>query len=416
MVLPNHAALEPIYSLTEAEVPLQRWLHVVSHLDPKFGGLSAVVPELAAAVTRTGHLSTSLAAFCAPGEHIPVAAENPAFADLVVSRWPLSRKQWFTDTRLRQRFLDEVGRNDGIHLHGLWEQSTLSGARSALVRNKPYVVSAHGMLDPWALRNKGLKKQIYSALAERKNLSAASCLHALTRAEALDYRRYGTRRPIAIIPNGVEVPPLVNGDQFYAQYSALRGRRIILFLGRIHFKKGLDLLVKAWREVAATAPEAHLVLAGPDSEDTQRGIAKQIAELAIGDRVTFTGMLAGPMKWSALAAAECFVLPSYSEGLSVSTLEAMALGLPVIVSDHCNLPDVPEYGAGWQIEAQVPPLVRALRECLENSPQQNAEIGAKGKKLVVDRYTWSAVGAQMQDLYSSILGGTVPTTFELQAA
>ena len=422
MALPHHASADlydptvPTPSEMEAAAASQRWLHVVSHLDPKFGGLSAVVPELAAAVSHAGRLSASLGAFCDPAEHIPTPAENPAFTGLPVSRWPMGRRQWLTDASLRHRFLDVVDQVDGLHLHGLWEQSTLAGARSARSRNRPYIVSAHGMLEPWALRNKSLKKHIYSALAERNNLGRSACLHALTRAEAEDYRRYGTQRPIAVIPNGVHVPRSVDGDQFYVQYSALKGRRIFLFLGRIHFKKGLDVLVQAWKQIAAYSADAHLVLAGPNSEGTQPAIERQIEELGIVDRVTFTGMLKGSMKWNALAAAECFVLPSYSEGLSVSTLEAMALGLPVIVSDHCNLPEVSEFGAGWQIRAEVDPLVRALQECLENSPQQNASIGERGAGLVADRYTWAAVGAQMEDLYGSILGGVLPTKFELQAA
>ena len=391
-----------------------RWLSVVSHLDPQYGGLSAVVPELSSALNRSGLISSGLAAFCAPDEEIPSGLAGSALDGLEVSRWPMGRRQWITDRSLREQFLRAVDAADGVHLHGLWEQSTAVGARSARARRKPYIVSAHGMLERWALQNKRFKKQIYSTLMERGNLRRSACLHALTRAEADDYRRYGTQVPIAVIPNGVQVPPTVKGDLFFAQYPALEGKRMVLFLGRIHFKKGLDLLVKAWKQLASQWPDAQLVLAGPDSEGTRSQVEALLDELDLADRVSFTGMLDGAMKWSALAAAECFVLPSYSEGLSVSTLEAMGLGLPVIITDHCNLPEVSQFEAGWVIQSDVAQLTSALRECLGNSPEQNRRIGSNGRDLVRDRYTWTAVGAQMAELYTWVLGGPTPTSFEVR--
>lgn len=410
--LPVH----PLAASSPCRAPFGHWIDVVSHLDPKYGGLSAVVPELSAAINRSGLFSTELAAFCAPDELTPSPASNPAFEGLPVTRWPLSRKPWFTDRKLRNRFLKTVEAADGVHLHGLWEQSTLAGARSARSLHKPYIVSAHGMLERWALENKKRKKQIYSAIAERSNLQGAACLHALTRAEADDYRRYGTRNPIAIIPNGVDVPASVTRTLFYEQYPALMGKRLVLFLGRIHFKKGLNLLVQAWKQVASQWPEAHLVLAGPDSEQTRPVVDRLIQDLEIDDRVSFTGMLQSSMKWSALSSAECFVLPSFSEGLSVSTLEAMGIGLPVIITERCNLPEVREFQAGWQIQSDVEQLTSALQECLSNTPEQNRQIGNNGRKLVADRFTWAAVGTQMTDLYRSVLDGSTPTSFELQTA
>ncbi len=389
--------------------PGGKWLSVVTHLDPRYGGLSAVVPQLSAAVASKGCISMSLAAFCAPGE-----LYSPAnFADLTLTEWPAGRTAWLRDRSLLARFRHLCKATDGLHVHGLWEQSTLVAARSARARRVPYVISAHGMLEPWALRNKRLKKLIYAALIERVNLNGAGCLHALTHAEAREYRSFGCTAPIAVIPNGVRIPERVSEEKFLAQHPSLKGKRVVLFLGRIHFKKGLDLLIRAWKRISLRWPDAHLVLAGPDCEGTRAKITAIIEAEGIRESVLFTGMLRDDLKWSALAAAECFVLPSYSEGLSVSVLEAMGLGLPVIVSDHCNIPEVAELEAGWVVSADVPAVEHALEALLENAPQTNAAIGARGQDFIRQHYNWSVVADQMSEVYTWLLGGTIPVSVDL---
>ena len=390
----------------------RRWLSVVTHLDPRYGGLSAVVPQLSTAVAAQGRVSVALAAFCTPGELY--SAEN--FAQLTLTEWPASRAAWLRDRALLARFRTLLAQADGVHIHGLWEQSTLVAARGARQQRIPYILSAHGMLEPWALRNKQLKKTLYSAFFERSNLEGAGCLHALTRAEAQDYRSYGCTAPIAIIPNGVRIPATISSEAFFTHFPALRGKRIVLFLGRIHFKKGLDLLLRAWKKISARWPQTHLVLAGPDFEGTRARMTALVEQEALGESVLFTGMLRDDLKWSALAAAEGFVLPSFSEGLSVSVLEAMGVGLPVIVSEQCNLPEVADLEAGWVIPAAAGPLKQALEALLENSPQTNAAIGARGRDFVRRRYTWSVVARQMDEIYDWVQGGPTPVDVDLLPA
>ena len=386
-----------------------RWMQVVSHLDPKYGGLSAAVPELASALTEYSGHTASLACFCAPDE----TAGSTRHPELTISRWPLGRMEWIRNRSVVQHFIAAVSGSDGVHIHGIWEQSTAVACRTARGLQKPYILSAHGMLDPWALRNKRLKKVIYAALTERANVRGAACLHALTRSEARDYRAFGAAAPIAIIPNGVSVPQNLSSDAFFEQFPALRGKRIVLFLSRIHFKKGLDLLVEAWRTVAQTFPDAHLVLAGPDFEGTRAKIETLVAGHQLTQSVTFTGMLGGDLKWSALAAAHCFVLPSYSEGLSVATLEAMGCGVPVVITEQCNLPEVSTFGAGWVIPPDAQRLRHSLDECLENTAEANRRIGERGRALVQERYSWPMIAQQMAEVYDWVLGGPVPQTVDL---
>ncbi len=385
------------------------WVEVVSHLDPKYGGLSAAVPNLSRAVAAASERSVAVAGFCLPNEqYVPEGHSDVRFEHL-----PLSRLEWLKRRRHVSRFRQLVAKAAGIHVHGLWQQSSAVTGPVAREFGLPYVMSAHGMLESWAMANKRWKKALYMSVSEGANLRGAACLHALTRAEAADYRRLQLRNPVAIIPNGVSVPSHTSANLFLDAFPALRGKQIVLFLGRVHFKKGLDLLCRAWERMSHHG-EAHLVIAGPDFENTQARIEELIDSLNIGRSVTFTGMLGGEMKWSALAASQVFVLPSYSEGLSVSVLEAMGAARPVIITEACNLPEVAEHDCGWVIPAQVAPLQAALSEVLNWTTCHLQTTGSNGKRLVEDRFSWPVVGRQMNSLYRWLEGGRIPTDVEMQ--
>ncbi len=370
-------------------------LNVTEHADPSYGGIASSVPALARAMAASGRYRCQNVAFCEPWEH----------AEPGTCRLPVGRLDWMSDRSARLAFDGLVAAADVVHVHGLWRQHSFSACRTAERHGKPYVVSAHGMLEPWALRNKRWKKLLYGALVEKRNLRHASCLRALTRREALDYQAYGMRGPIAIVPNGVDAPPSKSPDPFLSAYPALRGRRLVLFLGRVHYKKGLDVLCRAW---AATprAPHDHLVIAGPDFEGTQ-------ANLEIGSDVTFTGLLGPELRWSALAAAHVFVLPSYSEGLSMAVLEALAAGVPVIASPACNLPEIRERGCGWVVEPAVQPVARALAEALEITPAERAHLGSNGSALAAESFSWPRVAARVARVYDWMLGGPAPSEVEV---
>jgi glycosyltransferase involved in cell wall biosynthesis len=320
---------------------------------------------------------------------------------------------WLSSRLVKTQFLKQMKDVDGIHIHGLWEQSTTAAVHAARSHHKPYILSAHGMLDSWALKNKRLKKAIYAALVERRHVNGASCLHALTLAEALDYRRFGSTGPIAVIPNGVDIPEAANSEALFLRFPSLRGKRIVLFLGRIHFKKGLDILIESWVTIAKRWPEAQLVLAGPDFEGTRARVEALIEERGLTERVLFTGMLRDELKWSALQSAECFILPSYSEGLSVSTLEAMGVGCPVIITEQCNLPDVARLEAGWVIKSNADQITSSLNECLGNSQLINRQIGEQGRALIQKKYNWPSVARQMSQVYRWVQGGAIPDSIEI---
>ena len=384
------------------------WLQVVSHLDTRFGGIAALLPMFCAAAEKEGARSP-VAGFCDSTEK-----ENA----LGLPHWdvvcvPSSRLRWTLDPRQRGQLKELIRKSDGAHIHGIWETHCAVGASIAHDCRRPYIVSAHGMLERWALQAKRLKKAVYATLIETNNLRRAKCLRALTTAEVADYRRIGLTNPIAVVPNGIAVPDGVSADLFNEAFPKLAGKRIVLFLGRLHAKKGLTMLVRAWAKSGALFDDAHLVIAGPDFDRTQPDLEALVQELGINHQVTFTGMLTGPMKWSALAAASCFVLPSFSEGFSVAVLEAIGMGRPVIVTSGCNIPEVAEVRCGWVVQPDQRAIEIALEEALRLPASEMRDMGERGKLLVASRFTWPVVGRQMAEVYRWVLGGPRPWSVEL---
>jgi glycosyltransferase involved in cell wall biosynthesis len=371
--------------------------------------MSVSVPALAKATVATRRYAATVVGFCRKTEK----SDFPTTEDFLIVRLPLDTFRPFGDIAVRLRLRPLISHVDVIHIHGIWRAYSAAGGSLAAHGRKPFVVSAHGMLDRWALGNKHWKKAVYSALVERPNLRRAACLRALTRTEVEDYRSFGLRNPIAIIPNGVDVPPQLSPDRFLELHPELKGRRIVLFLSRIHYKKGVDLLARAWAAVAPAFRDAHLLYVGPDFENTLSGLRRLVESLGIASRVTFVGMLAGEQKWSAMAAASVFVLPSHSEGFSIATLEALGAARPVIITHQCSFPDVAGAFCGWTINPNTAELESALSDALSRTEADLAWMGENGRRLVDARYTWPVIGSQMSDVYDWVLGGSKPASVEV---
>jgi glycosyltransferase involved in cell wall biosynthesis len=370
-------------------------VEVLSHADPRFGGIVSSARSLTSALYDLGTLKVTVAVF---------SREKPPSNDRPVEVLRVNP------------FSFPIGgnrpRTDVIHLHGLWEPHMIHA--TAWGRTIPLVVSAHGMLDAWALSHKKFKKACFSALIQRPRLGRAVCLRALTDAEAAQYRSYGLRQSLAVIPNGVDLPDGLSAERFYDLCPEARHRRIVLFLGRLHHKKGIDLLCRAWSSVVRTCPDAFLVLAGPECGDTP--VRAMVDELGLRASVKLTGMLDADQKLSALAAASWFILPSRSEGLSMAVLEALAAGVPVIISPACNLPRITESGCGLAVTPTVAGVVSALTQAVSASEVERSGMAARGRSVVEREYTWSRVAAMMRDVYHYSVGGPKPSTCEFVAA
>lgn len=383
-------------------------MQVLSHLSARYGGIASSVPGFARATESESRYACPIIGFCDREELDGIPEEQRAGINI----FPPQRLRWMMDVRLQRRLSEAVLGVDGVHIHGIWETHCMMAARTARARKRPYIISAHGMLEQWALQNKRLKKALYAALVELRAMKSAACLRALSMDEVEDYRRLGLTNPIAVIPGAVSAPPDVSPGLFRSRCRWLDGKRIVLFLGRIHPKKGLHLLLKAWARVVP-AEDAHLVIAGPDSEGTRARLERLAEDLKIQHSVTFTGMLNGESKWSALAAASLFVLPSYSEGFSIAVLEALAAGIPVLVTTSCHIPEVAEHGCGWVSKPTLASLEQALREFFETSTRKAAELSRNSRELARRRFHLSIVGSQMAQVYDWLQTGRRPAAVEI---
>jgi glycosyltransferase involved in cell wall biosynthesis len=263
------------------------------------------------------------------------------------------------------------------------------------------------MAEPWALRQKALKKRLYTALVEGKNLRRASCLHALSRPEIGHLRALAPRTPIGFVPNGVDLGPfehLPARAELEAEFPELVGKFVLLFLGRLHLKKGLDLLAAALAALGADHPELHVLLAGPDDGALTPFLAR-VEHAGQARRVTCLGHVAGERARRAWGAADAFVLPSYSEGFSMAILEALAARLPVVVTTSCHFPELAAADGGIVVAPTAEAVTRGLRDLLERSPAERSDLGRRGRVLVERQYTWDRQARRLADIYRWVAGG-----------
>ncbi len=285
-----------------------------------------------------------------------------------------------------------------LHIHGIWMYPSVVALRWSHGK-RPYVVSPHGLLRPWALRNSRWKKRIATVLYENTHLRRAACLHALNVAEAEAFREYGLKNPICIIPNGTNL-------RHDAIRSDVRQGRSILYLGRFHPSKGLRSLIEAWRAVCKEAEAAgwRLTVAGWD-QNRHRAELEQLADqLQIRASITFLGPQFDADKDRCLAAASAFILPSQSEGLPISILEAWSWQIPVLMTHQCNLPEGAEARAAIMMDPEADSIAAALRCFFSMTDAERDAMGMNGRSLVEKRFQWQRIGETMTQVYDWILG------------
>ncbi len=302
---------------------------------------------------------------------------------------------------------DAVSGCDLLHIHGLWNIPATLAAQDARKRGIPYVITTHGMLDRWSLAKSRSKKTVFSLLFERKNLAHAAGLHFLNVEEMEEARDYGLTAPCFIVPNGVRADQFASlppRSAFEVHYPQCRGKILALFLGRLHPKKGFDLLLPAITRAAAVVPELHLLIAGPDEGGYKNVLLEMVPRNNLGERVTFTGMVQGNTKLEALGAADLFVLPSHQEGDSIAVKEAMASGLPVIITSACHFPEVMAFNAGLVVRPCEGELCNALKS-LATRPDERKRMGDNAARLIADRYTWTKITERLVQVYDDVVAG-----------
>ena len=342
-------------------------------------------------------------------EDIP--RREPPLDELVVANAAFGPRQLAWSPTLRQSTRRAIETCDLVHIHGMWSAPCHAAAREASKRGTPYVVSPHGMLDPWALRHRRWRKRLAGLLVERQFVARSSCIHALVESEYRDVRRYGGKGSVAIVPNGIDLAPFDREDHFdgaLARWPRLANRRVALFLSRVHPKKGLPVLLEAWAKTVPRRSEWMLVIAGPGENGHEREVQQIVERLGISREVMLTGPVYGDDKVRLLRRADFFVLPSHSEGFSVAVLEALACRLPVLITPRCNFPDVDRASAGLTVSASVPELRGGLEALMDSQSEELVEMGRRGRMLVERKYTWRRVVGQLNAVYRWLVAGGSP--------
>jgi len=386
-----------------------RILHVIASLAPRYGGPSQVCVELCQELARAGeHVSIYTTNLDGPGT-LDVPCQVPVWVNGVEVRYfPVqSPRRYALSLPMARALRWTIPEQDLVHNHSLYFFPTTVSAHLCRRAGVPYVVRPHGTLDPYHFRHHRGRKWVYERLFEWRNLNRAAAIHFTTREEQELTRPLGLTAPGVVVSPGVHAERYQDGDRtgaaFRDEWPKTRGRRIVLFLGRLTEKKGLDLLVAAFGQLARQREDVHLVLAGPDNDGYGRTVRRWLEAERILDRSTFTGMLLGSRKHAALRAADLFALPSYTENFGVAVVEAMASGLPIVISNRVNIwREVADAGAGLVVNCDVGEVARAMASVLSD-PAARTTMGERARRLVAERFTWPAAGKRMVEVYREIV-------------
>jgi poly(glycerol-phosphate) alpha-glucosyltransferase len=392
--------------------------HLTASVSRKAGGLFDAVLRLAQSEQQLGAM---VKAFGLRDENTD--ADLPAWSPVPVAAFPPG---WPNGIGRAPGFFAELEAfaPDICHTHGLWLYPSIAVKNYGRKTKRPYVISPHGMLDPWALKNSPWKKRIARLFFEEAHWRGARYFRALCESEANSIRRLGFKTNIVVIPNGIDLPSGVMPAAPPWKNFVAPEKKVLLFLSRIHPKKGLVNLIKAWAALrtphsALRTSEWVLVIAGweqggHEAELKQLCIERNIAFADIREpssilhsppSVLFLGPQFNAAKTACYHHCDAFVLPSFSEGLPMVVLEAWANAKPALMTPECNLPEGFQAGAALKIEPDETSLAAGLQNLFAMSAADRAAMGGRARELVVTRFTWSQVGRQMRAVHEWILGG-----------
>ena len=289
---------------------------------------------------------------------------------------------------------------DLIHIHALWSPLLHKVSKWAQKNKVPIVWSPHGMLTPWAMHNKWLKKQVAWWLFQKCDLACVNLIHATAQSEVEDIRRMGLNNKQIIVPLGVKI------DNSVKRVVHDDGKRVLLFVSRVQKKKGLLNLIQAWEQLSYEIKNGWKVrIVGPDEDNHTAELMKICIEMGIQKEFEFVGPRYGDELKQEYASADLFVLPTYSENFGSVVIEALAQGVPVICTKGAPWEELETSKCGWWIDIGVEPLMRGLKESMLVDDVTRLSMGAKGRQLIEEKYTWNAVVNTMLKGYEEVLNG-----------
>lgn len=378
---------------------------------PEYGGPAKLVPELARAQSELGHDVWIYTTDAAHSGRLEVPTEIPLMISggVKLCYFPVSWRTWMYAPLMNRAIEEKVKEFDIVHVHGLYFFDAVAIYRQAVRGHIPFVIAPHGALAP-VLRRKGwLKKWFYHRLFTRRQLEKAEFIHFTTKEEReLVNSSWNLQTESAILANGLflsEYDVASVNRSFRSTWAIDESDFLFLFLGRIHVKKGLDLLAKAFGSIARRGYRVHLAIVGPNhSKHDALQVRQWLEDEQVSDRITFTGMLTGEDKLAAFKGSDFFVLPSYSENFGIAVAEAMACNVPVIVSDKVPISrEIADAGAGHVVSCDVEALTSAMLCALKTDKNQRTQMGQNGRQLVADKYSWQQIGRDSIKLYAKAL-------------
>jgi glycosyltransferase involved in cell wall biosynthesis len=372
-------------------------LHTVSDLHPDSGGPTRTVTSLVHHLSKAEDISATLVTQKLKGDEIYTGELNPSRVVVAASAFPISIRAGFP-FRTKLSGLISDARPSIIHDHGIWLPTNHAVAKLAARQRVLRVVHVRGMLEPWALSYHSFKKRLAWSLYQKKDLESVALFFATSQAEADNIRNLGFNQPIAILPNGVDLPAIDVQTRFL---PASGRQRNAVFMSRIHPKKGLLELVNAWGQVRPAGWT--LILAGPDEGGYLKEIIACVQKLGLGGAVAYRGVVEGETKTELLKRADLFILPSFSENFGVVVAEALAYGVPAISTLGTPWKGLVENKCGWWVAAEANALAGALCEAIAMSDHERYEMGSRGRQYA-RQFDWGQISRETADVYRWLLG------------
>lgn len=387
-----------------------RLLHVTPYYEPAhvYGGPTYSVPLLCKAVAQEGIDVTVITTDANGDTSLDVPLATPLTCDgVTVLYFPRTLPRGsFRSPALGRACRSLLASHDIVHVTGAWTYPSWTASRASRRAGKPYVVSPRGMLMPWELQHKGWKKRPYFRLSEYPRLRESAGIHCTSPEELRAMQDLGLQETAFLVPNPLDLGAfnsMPSRGRLRAQYGIGADETVLLFVGRLHPKKGIDLTLQAFEVLAARHPKLHLMLVGPDEQDYSTTIPARARQAGLGARIHLTGQLSGDDRLSAFADADVFLLLSASENFGMSAAEGMAASLPVVVTRGVGISAWIHDGQDGKVVADdVDSVVRAL-EPLINSSSDRTAMGAQGRALVEQEFSPERVARSMVEEYGKVL-------------
>jgi glycosyltransferase involved in cell wall biosynthesis len=385
-------------------------LHLIPSISPVRGGPSQAIVEMVQALRSQG-IDAEIATTNDDGEHLLEVPLCQRTCYQQVPTWFFPRyspsthvvREFAFSGALTTWLWRSLQQYDLLHVHAIFSYPSTAAMVIARCKNVPYLIRPLGQLCEWSLHQSQLKKQIYLTLVERSNLRQSCGLHCTSVAEQQEVDRLQLQVPTFLLPHGVSLPAVVPDARLHLrqQLNLPPDEPLILFLSRLHAKKGLDYLIPALSQI-----QAHrftLVLAGSGSPEYEAEVDRLLEQHGLKDRTHRSGFVTGAVKNLLLQGADLFVLPSHSENFGVAVLEAMAAGLPVVVTPGVALADlVKQLQVGYVTELEIDAIAQTIAHCLSNQPTIQ-QMGKQARQWVAQQYTWEQNAAHLIKTYQSIL-------------